>query len=49
MSDADRNTLIFDDFLTHLRGQGFEVGVDHYLRLQELLIRVSGECLPQDL
>src|SRR6266403_891815 len=49
MADANRDLLIFGDFLTHLRRQGFEIGVDHYLRLQELLNKVSGECAPQDL
>jgi hypothetical protein len=35
---------LFDDFLISLRHQGFIIGVDHYLRLQELLSRVSGQC-----
>lgn len=41
--------LVFDDFLTQLRQQGFEIGVDHYLRLQELLNKTHAECAPQDL
>jgi len=49
MANAKRDLLIFDDFLTHLHRQGFEIGVDHYLRLHELLSKVSGECGPQDL
>src|SRR5688572_6315298 len=51
MSDPapNRSHLVFGDFLEHLRRQGFTIGVDHYLRLQELLNRVSGHCAPPDL
>ena len=48
-TDAHTDPLVFDDFLTHLRRQGFDIGVDHYLRLQELLSKVGAECAPQDL
>lgn len=40
--------LVFGDFLEHLRRQGFTVGVDDYLRLQELLNKI-GDCAPVDL
>src|SRR6266849_3155855 len=49
MAEANRELLIFGDFLTHLRRQGLEIGVDHYLRLQELLSKASGDFAPQDL
>ena len=51
MSDPapNRSHLVFGDFLEHLRRQGFTIGVDQYLRLQELLNRVSGHCAPADL
>src|SRR6185295_5320910 len=41
--------LVFDEFLAYLRQQGFIIGVDHYLRLQNLLNRISGECSPGEL
>lgn len=41
--------LVFDDFLEHLRRQGFTIGVGHHIRLQELLNKVSGHCAPSDL
>ena len=51
MSDpsSDGTHLVFGDFLEHLRRQGFTIGVDHYLRLQELLNKVSDNCTPSDL
>ena len=49
MADANQALLIFDDFLTHLRRQGFDIGVDHYLRLQELLLKAGTEFEPQEL
>lgn len=41
--------LAFGDFLEHLRRQGFVIGVGEYLRLQQLLNRISGDCAPSDL
>src|SRR5262245_281084 len=41
--------LPFNDFLAHLRRQGFPVGVDHHLRLQTLLDRLGPSCAPEDL
>jgi carboxypeptidase family protein len=40
---------IFDEFLVYLRQQGFIIGVDHYLRLQELLNKINGQCKPNEL
>jgi len=41
--------LLFDEFLVDLRRRGFTIGVDHHLRLQQLLPRLSGRCSPEDL
>jgi outer membrane protein OmpA-like peptidoglycan-associated protein/ABC-type nitrate/sulfonate/bicarbonate transport system substrate-binding protein/ABC-type amino acid transport system permease subunit len=41
--------LPFGDFLEYLRAQGFTIGVDDYLRLQQLLARLGGQCAPADL
>jgi len=41
--------LVFDEFLAYLRLQGFIIGIDHYLRLQDLLNKVKGECAPSQL
>ncbi|HEX8493537.1 MAG TPA: tetratricopeptide repeat protein [Pyrinomonadaceae bacterium] len=41
--------LMFGELLTHLRQHGFPIGVDHYLRLQELLDKVGEHCAPEDL
>jgi WD40 repeat protein len=41
--------LSFGDFLEQLRRQGFTIGVDHHLRLQQLLATLGGRCGPQDL
>lgn len=41
--------LVFGNLLSHLRRQGFRIGVGHYLRLQELLNRCGPEVAPQDL
>lgn len=41
--------LAFGDFLSHLSRQGFAIGVDHHLRLQQLLDKTSADCGPQDL
>lgn len=51
MAEPLRNSavLVFDEFLAYLRQQGFVIGVDHYLRLQELLNKISGECGPGEL
>ncbi len=40
---------MFGELLTHLRQHGFPIGVDHYLRLQELLDKVGAACSPEDL
>lgn len=44
-----RGPLVFEEFLAYLRRLGFAIGVDHHLRLQQLLTRMAGECSPQDL
>ena len=51
MGDASTHPgpLAFGDFLESLRQQGFTFGVDDYLRVQELLNKVSGDCAPADL
>src|SRR5437588_12942015 len=41
--------LMFGDLLAHLRQQGFRIGVDHYLRLQQLLDKVGDHCAPGEL
>jgi hypothetical protein len=41
--------LVFEEFLAHLRRQGLTIGVDHYLRLQELLSKIGSQCAPGDL
>jgi TonB family protein len=51
MSSAvfQNDLLMFGDLLAHLRQQGFRIGVDHYLRLQQLLDRVGDRCAPEEL
>jgi formylglycine-generating enzyme required for sulfatase activity len=39
----------FEGFIAYLRRQGFIIGVDHHLRLQELLNRLGPGCQPADL
>jgi hypothetical protein len=41
--------ILFEDFLAHLRRLGFTIGVDQYLRVQQVIGRLSGECSPADL
>jgi hypothetical protein len=41
--------LPFAELLEALRRQGFEIGVDHYVRLYALLARIGGECEPRAL
>jgi TolB-like protein/Tfp pilus assembly protein PilF len=41
--------LAFAGFLEQLSRQGFTIGVDRYLRLQELLNQIGGRCAPADL
>ncbi len=41
--------LLFDGFIGCLRRQGFVIGVDHHLRLQELLNKLGPGCKPADL
>jgi hypothetical protein len=48
-SASNNESLLFGEFLAHLRQYGFTIGIDHYLRLHELLAQVGGECSPQDL
>jgi hypothetical protein len=45
MSKRARNGSVpaFADFLAYLRAQGFSIGLDHYVRLQELLERIPPE------
>src|SRR5437763_7643127 len=51
MPDAQplNSSLVFGDFIEHLRRHGFTIGVGHHLRLQQLLLKVGAECAPQDL
>jgi Transglycosylase SLT domain len=49
MAEAGADSFVFDALLTHLRQQGFDIGVDHYLRLQELLNKAGAECAPENL
>ena len=42
-------TVPFEEFIEHLRRNGFVIGVDSYLRIQELLDRVGGSYGPADL
>ncbi len=44
-----KNTLPFRNFLSHLKRQGFIIGVDHYLRLQTILNIVGNESRPYEL
>jgi hypothetical protein len=48
-SSPHAGPLVFGDFLEYLRRQGFTFGVGDYLRLQELLNKVGGDCAPADL
>ena len=41
--------LMFGELLAYLRQHGFRLGVDHYLRLQQLLERINGRCAPHEL
>ncbi|HEX8847694.1 MAG TPA: TonB family protein [Pyrinomonadaceae bacterium] len=41
--------LMFGELLAHLRQHGFGIGLDHYLRLQQLLDRIGGQCSPREL
>ncbi|UCH95178.1 MAG: formylglycine-generating enzyme family protein [Candidatus Aminicenantes bacterium] len=47
--DNGKFSLPFDGFLAYLRRQGFIIGVDHHLRLQQLLNSLSPDCQPTDL
>lgn len=38
--------LLLLAFLSYLRRQGFIIGIDHYLRLQELLVKMGPHCPP---
>ena len=50
MTPASGNlALPIDGFLSWLRRQGFIVGVDSHLRVQELLSRIGPECAPGEL
>lgn len=41
--------LMFGELLAYLRQHGFSIGVDHYLRLQQLLNKIRGHCGPREL
>src|SRR5450432_951688 len=41
--------IAFEQFIEHLRRNGFVIGVDSHLRIQELLNRVGGSYGPEDL
>lgn len=47
--EPDRTGIIFGELLEHLRLQGFNLGVDHYLRIQALLDKIGDACAPADL
>ena len=50
MNEAGFNgDLMFGELLAYLRQHGFRIGVDHYLRLQQLLERVGTRCAPHEL
>jgi formylglycine-generating enzyme required for sulfatase activity len=44
--DMEKPGLPFEGFISYLRRQGFIIGVDHYLRLQELLNKLGPGCEP---
>lgn len=41
--------LLFEGFISYLRRQGFIIGIDHHLRLHELLNKLSPDCELTDL
>src|SRR5690348_4097429 len=45
----DGSLIAFDDLFHALRRHGFTVGVDHYVRLYELLPHLAESCSPNDL
>ena len=47
--DPENQRLILDGFLPHLRQQGFDIGVDDYLRVQQLLAQPGFLCHPSEL
>ncbi|HEY0406668.1 MAG TPA: tetratricopeptide repeat protein [Pyrinomonadaceae bacterium] len=49
VSQKNDSQLMFGELLAHLRQHGFPIGVDHYLRLHELLDKVGDRCAPEDL
>src|ERR1043166_5068757 len=51
MADVDKKEIdpAFSDLIAYLRQQGFTIGIDHYLRLQQLLNSIAGDCAPEDL
>lgn len=40
--------ILFHEFMTHLKRQGFILGVEHYLRLQALLNHLGTDLAPED-
>lgn len=46
---AERQPVIFEGFLSHLRRCGFTIGIDHYLRVQTLVGRLGPDCSPADI
>src|SRR5438309_6777476 len=51
MADLERSCgpLAFDIFLGSLRRQGFAIGIDPHLRLQQLLASIEKQCGPSEL
>ena len=47
--DRHITDLLLPGFLSFLGRQGFIIGIDHYLRLQELLVKIGPHCPPGDL
>lgn len=46
---SNKSILAISEFLSYLRLKGFKIGVDHYLRVQELLNRIAEDCPPENL
>jgi hypothetical protein len=47
--DMEKPGMPFEGFISYLCRQGFIIGVDHYLRLQELLNKLGPGCEPAGL
>ncbi|MBI4908529.1 MAG: type VI secretion system baseplate subunit TssK [Acidobacteria bacterium] len=46
---ASEALLPFEEFVDHLRRQGFRTGVQHHLRLRAVLNQLGPECAPHEL